>query len=455
MLFTTEWLSTIFKDCQGAFKEPLPIKEVVTDSRKNTNKALFIPISGETFDGHDFINQAFNNGAVGTLWEKGKELPGFLPTDFPIYFVDNTLVALQQLASAYRDVVDPTVIGITGSNGKTTTKDLMAAVLKKSFRTHNTEGNLNNHIGVPLTILSMPRDTQVLVAEMGMNHFGEIEVLSNIIKPDYAIITNIGESHIEYLGSREGIATAKLEIIKGMNEDGCLILDGDELLLKQMHSRNNVITCGFDAHNDVIIKHVNLGQKRTHFTLSNGEQYAIPLMGGHHALNATFAITIAGKMGVSATDMNDALSTLEHTSMRFELLQGTNGVSVINDAYNASPTSTKAAITVVKQMDGFDQKVLVLGDILELGEQSELFHQSIANVIDNSITAVFTLGEQAERITQETKQNNPSIICRHYKSKEVLLEALGEYLRQDTLILFKASRMMQFEWFVEEIVHSK
>lgn len=454
MLFTAEWLSNIFTNYKGrAAKDSLAIGEVVTDSRKETNNALFIPIAGEKFDGHDFLKQAFDNGAVATLWEEGRKVPEFLPADFPVYYVGDTLHALQKLASAYREMVKPIVIGITGSNGKTTTKDLMSVVLKSSFRTHYTEGNLNNHIGLPLTILSMPGNTEVLVVEMGMNHFGEIEVLSNIAKPDYAIITNIGESHIEYLGTREGIATAKLEIVKGMKEDGILVIDGDEPLLNQMHNQSNVITCGFDAHNDVIIEKVNLGQTQTKFSLSNGEQFTIPLLGRHHALNASLAFTIAERFGVSVVSLNERLASLEHTSMRFELLKGKNDVSVINDAYNASPTSMKAAIEVVKQMKGFNHKVLVLGDILELGGQSESFHQSIADSVENPITAVFTFGERAEVISETVKERNLNIPSVHFSSKDSLLEALEEYAAEDTLILFKASRMMQFEWFVEKLMN--
>ncbi|GAA0613072.1 UDP-N-acetylmuramoyl-tripeptide--D-alanyl-D-alanine ligase [Virgibacillus siamensis] len=450
MLFTTEWLSTVFTRYTGSADES-PIDEVVTDSRKKTNQALFIPITGEKFDGHDFLKQAFNNGAVAALWETGRDLPGFLPDDFPVYYVDDTLHALQRLAAVYREKVNPVVIGITGSNGKTTTKDLMSAILKPSFRTHYTKGNLNNHIGVPLTILSMPADSEVLVTEMGMNHFGEIEVLSRIAKPDYAIITNIGESHIEYLGSREGIATAKLEIMEGMKDNGWLILDGDEPLLRHLHNRNNVITCGFDTQNDVIIENVTLGQNRTQFSLSNGEPFSIPLLGRHHALNAALAATVAKRIGVAAETINKAFDSLEHAQMRFELRKGKHGASIINDAYNASPTSMKAAIEVVKQMEGFRRRLLVLGDILELGDQSESFHRSVTDSIAQPITAVFTLGEQAKVISEAVKDKNPNIISMHFTSKDSLLEVLGEYLSEDTLILFKASRMMQFEWFVEQL----
>src|SRR5690625_883132 len=289
MLFTTNWLTTIFSEYEGAANDRISIEEVSTDSRVKARKSLFIPLVGENFDGHAHVKQAFDNGAVAVLWEKQKTLPDFLPTDFPVFYVDDTLVALQQLAASYRNDINPTVIGITGSNGKTTTKDIVSSVVKTTYKTHHTKGNLNNHIGLPLTILSMERDTEIIVLEMGMSHAGEIEKLSRIARPDYAIITNIGESHIEYLGSRQGIANAKLEILEGMGENSHLIIDGDEELLNPVHQKVNVTTCGFYKSNDVVIEQAHIFQEKTQFQV-DGETYAISLLGKHHALNATYAI---------------------------------------------------------------------------------------------------------------------------------------------------------------------
>lgn len=453
MLFTTEWLTSIFGDYKGVATDPIGIGEVATDSRKKTHKSLFIPIIGENFDGHDYIKQAFNQGAVAVLWQKEKQLPSFLPTDFPVFFVEDTLEALQELASFYREKINPVVIGITGSNGKTTTKDIVASVVKTVFNTQQTKGNLNNHIGLPLTILSMTPETEVLIVEMGMNQYGEIERLSNIAKPDIAVITNIGESHIEYLGSRAGIAKAKLEIISGMKENSFLIVDGDEPLLGEMHKRNNVITCGFNADNEVIVEKVKLSQNNTQFQLSDGYEYTLPLLGNHHALNAAFAITVADRLQIPKSKVIKALTELERTSMRFELLKGKNDVSVINDAYNASPTSMRASINVVKQMEGFKHKVLVLGDIFELGNESRLFHQSIAESIDDSISTLFTFGDDSKEISSTINKRNSDINCSHFTSKTDLLNALEDYLTKDTLILFKASRGMQFEQFVEKLTN--
>ncbi|ALX47385.1 UDP-N-acetylmuramoyl-tripeptide--D-alanyl-D-alanine ligase [Lentibacillus amyloliquefaciens] len=450
MLFTTKWLAAIFDDLNGNASDSIKINEVTTDSRKKTHQSLFIPLVGEKFDGHHYMKEAFNQGAVAAIWDKTKEVPDFLPQDFPLFFVDDTLAAMQKLATCYRGSVDPAVIGVTGSNGKTTTKDLIAAVIAPSIKTHYTKGNLNNQIGVPLTILSMPADTKALVVEMGMNHFGEIETLSKIAKPDYAVITNIGESHIEYLGSREGIAKAKMEIAQGLSDEGHLLIDGDEALLRQSRYQNSVITCGFELTNDVHIQNVKLFQDSTRFQLSDGEEYTLPLLGSHHALNASFAVTIATLLGIEKPTIKQALTSLELTSMRFEMLAGKNGSSIINDAYNASPTSMKASVNVVKELEGFKQKVLVLGDIFELGDQSKSLHQTVADSIDDSFDAVFTLGEDSLEITLLVKKRYQTIDCRHFTSREKLSIALKDYLKERTLILFKASRGMQFETFVTE-----
>ncbi|WP_010649471.1 UDP-N-acetylmuramoyl-tripeptide--D-alanyl-D-alanine ligase [Oceanobacillus massiliensis] len=450
MLFTTNWLSKVFPDFKGKLAPEAEIDEVTTDSRNVGGNSLFIPIVGDNFDGHDFANQAIEAGAGAMLWDKNKEIPNEVPEDYPLFLVEDTLKALQRLAAHYRNDINPIVIGITGSNGKTTTKDLTAAVTQTSYRTHYTNGNFNNHIGLPLTILSMKRDTEVLILEMGMSNFGEIELLTKLARPDYAIITNIGESHIEFLGSREGIAKAKLEIVKGLKENGVLIVDGDEPLLQNLQLSQRVISNGFTAENDNVLTNISIVAGETAFQLSDGFRYKIPLLGKHHAKNASFAITIGKLLNIDAEKCSQAFDTLSRTAMRFELIKGKNGVTIINDAYNASPTSMKAAIEVVKQMDGFEQKVLILGDILELGSHSEELHRSIAYAIESPITAVYTYGEDAKLISEEVKDNQ--INCQHYLSKEELANALEPYLSKDALLLFKASRGLKFETMIAQIL---
>jgi len=451
MLFTTKWLATIFPENQGEMQSTIFINEVTTDSRMETSKSLFIPLVGDNFDGHDHVEQAIDHGAIAIIWNKDKQLPAFISDDYPVFYVNDTLNALQHLAMNYRNEINPIVVGITGSNGKTTTKDLVASVVKTTYDTHFTDGNFNNHIGLPLTILGMARETEVLILEMGMNNPQEIERLAEIAKPDYAIITNIGESHIEFLGSRKAIATAKLEILHGLKQDGKLIIDGDEDLLASIHHEEHVITCGFDVQNDVIIKQVEVGSNQTEFKLMNDLTYRVPLLGKHHAQNASYAITLGKQLSISDHMIKKGLLSLASTSMRFELLEGKFGVTIVNDAYNASPTSMKAAIEVIKQLEGFHERVLILGDVFELGEQSETLHRSVASAIEQPITAVFTYGKDVNYIAEEVTKHQPDIVCVHFDSRKELLKRLQAYLNEKTILLFKASRGMKFETIIADV----
>ncbi|WP_217585686.1 UDP-N-acetylmuramoyl-tripeptide--D-alanyl-D-alanine ligase [Lentibacillus saliphilus] len=455
MLFTTQWVSTVLPEHAGVATDQIPIEHITTNSKQKLSKSLFIPIVGERFDGHDFIKEAFDNGAIAAVWDKKKERPRFLPTDFPLFYTDDTTFALQQLAAAYRRDVDPIVVGITGSNGKTSTKDMVAAIGKTSYRTHHTLGNFNNLIGLPLTILSMPSNTELLVLEMGMDRFGEIEQLSNISKPDIAIITNIGESHLEFLGSREGIAKAKVEILSGLHENGALIIDGDEPLLAQTKDlRRKVVTCGLSTSNQFTVSNVQIEPHQTRFTVNQNDHYTIPLLGKHHAVNATYAIQVGKLLKVDDSNINRALAHLEWTAMRFEIMKGTGGASIINDAYNASPTSMKAAIDVVQAMQGYQNKILVLGDIYELGPDSLELHRSVVDHIDEAyFTAVFTIGKDASAIADELHQRYPSFKAIHVEEKYDIINDLKPYLQEDSLILFKASRGMQFETLIERLIN--
>lgn len=452
MLLTTKWIEKHLPNEKGNLFEEIMIEHVTTDSRLQQPNALFVPIVGDLFDGHDFLEQAIDNGAVATLWKKDKELPSFVARDFPVFYVTDTLEGLQYLSHMYRKEINPIVIGITGSNGKTTTKDIVAAVCKKKYKTHYTAGNFNNHIGMPLTILSMPEDTEVLVLEMGMNHFKELELLSNLAEPDYAIITNIGESHIEFLGSRDGITQAKLEIISGLAEEGKLIIDGDEPLLHIHNTFRRTLTCGFQVENDVVISNVHVSQKNTTFELSDQQTYEIPLIGKHHAQNASFAVCLGKLLQIPVDQIKEGLMSLELTAMRFEFLTGKNDAVIINDAYNASPTSLKASIEIVKHLDGFKEKILVLGDIYELGDRSEEMHRSIVPVIDEKITAVLTYGNDSIYIHNAILEQNKPVACTHFTEKDALLNHLERYLVKDNLILFKASRGLAFEHLVKDVL---
>ncbi|HLQ95375.1 MAG TPA: UDP-N-acetylmuramoyl-tripeptide--D-alanyl-D-alanine ligase [Pseudogracilibacillus sp.] len=448
MLFTGEFLQQNFSKSEGKLKSNMEIRQVMTDSRQFSANSLFIPIVGERFDGHQFLAQAIENGAVAVLWDEKHKIPEAYLEKVSFFIVEDTLKAMKHLAHAYRQLVSPIVIGITGSNGKTTTKDLVYATLHQAYRSHKTEGNFNNEIGLPLTILSMPRDTEVLILEMGMNHFHEIERLSKLSQPDYAIITNIGESHIEYLGSREGIAKAKLEIKTGLKESGNLLIDGDESLLQKEKNEENTVGIGFLDDNDVVLSNANLKDRATHFQYG-ATAFQVPLLGKHHAKNAAFAIWLAYKLSVTDEQIQQGLQELAYTSMRFEWLEGKHQSTLINDAYNASYTSMKAAIDVLKDLKGFSKKVVVLGDILELGEFEEQMHKQIGTLIHSPITHLFTTGDAASAITKSTKANGEEVKSKHFTERLALSEAIERELEPGTIVLFKASRGMHFEQFVE------
>lgn len=454
MLFKLEELKQLFTKHGGNIYDAIEINRVNTDSREHAPHSLFVPIVGENFNGHDYVTDAIKNGAAAVIWDEKEELPNSIPKDFPVFFTEDTIKGLQQLAHYYRNVIHPVVIGITGSNGKTTTKDLVAALCSSTYRTHYTSGNFNNQIGLPLTILSMPRDTEVLVLEMGMDRFGEIDALTKIARPDYAIITNIGESHIEFLGSRAGIAKAKLEIINGLKPEGMLIVDGDEPLLEDIHTDKQISikTVGFLDKNDKQIIGTDITVDGTTFSLNNGEEFHVALFGKHHAKNAGFALTIAEELKVPVENQKEALRNLKHTSMRFELLPAKQGAMIVNDSYNASPTSMKGAIEVIKQMEGFSKKIIVLGDVLELGSYAIEMHRDIAQAVTEPITHLYTYGKNAAFITEEVSKNNNAVSNSHYATKELLLADLEKELDKDAIVLFKASRGLAFESMVDQLI---
>lgn len=444
MIFSLEQLSQLFNQ---NIKDKRHIDQIVTDSREKSSNSLFVPIVGEKFNAHHFLMSAIENGAIASLWEKNYPLPAELEDNFPIVYVDDTLEALQTLAHAYRKKVNPTVIGITGSNGKTTTKDIMYSIVRKQFKAYCTQGNFNNLIGLPLTILQMPEETEVLVLEMGMSEFGEIEQLSKIAEPDYGIITNIGESHIEFLGSREGIAEAKLEITTKLHKDGLLFVDGDEAILREASEEMTYV--GFAKDNDIVISDVFVKPTETSFNIHN-TGFHLPLIGKHHAKNAALAIQVAHELNMTDDMIQAGLLDLAQTGMRFELIKGKNDVTLINDAYNASATSMQASIDVLKQLDGFERKIVVLADILELGQFSETYHRQVAHAFDQSIDYIFTVGHDARFISDQASKNGME--TKHFTSKDDLTEHLQSFLDEKTIILFKGSRGMALETIVHALV---
>ncbi|KAA6449111.1 UDP-N-acetylmuramoyl-tripeptide--D-alanyl-D-alanine ligase [Bacillus atrophaeus] len=431
--------------------ENIVIQGVATDTRKLEKNQLFVPLTGENFNGHTFVGQAFENGVSAVLWNKSEPNP---PQDQAVILVDDTLAALQELSKAYLQELGTRVIGVTGSNGKTTTKDMLHAVLQTQFRVHKTEGNFNNHIGLPLTVLSMPEDTEVAVLEMGMSGKGEIDLLTRLANPEVAVITNIGESHMQDLGSREGIAEAKLEITNGLKKDGILIYIGDEPLLNKRSYSCRTKTFGADEGNDYQLKDVKQTEDGTHFSIKGIDKtFFIPVLGKHNVLNAIAAFAAGIQFGITLENAAKGLSGLKVTGMRLELLKSESGISIINDAYNASPTSMKAAIELIESMEGYGKKMLVLGDMLELGDLEQEFHTECGAVINPAaIDYVFTYGKLGAFIAAGAHRHFDQERVSHFSDKTKLLQAVAEKAEKGDLILFKASRGMKLEEIVKDLM---
>ncbi|WP_110926387.1 UDP-N-acetylmuramoyl-tripeptide--D-alanyl-D-alanine ligase [Bacillus massiliglaciei] len=434
--------------------ETIEVKGVSINSRTLTEGNLFVPLTGEQTDGHKYVQGALENGAAAAFWKKDVPNP---PEHQPVIIVEDPEQALQRLAKAYRDQLDVKVVGVTGSNGKTTTKDMIAALLATKYKVHKTSGNYNNHLGLPLTLLSMPEDTEAAVLEMGMSSRGEIEFLSKMARPDIAVITNIGESHLLDLGSREEIANAKLEIVDGLAKGGLLIYHGDEpLLIERIAKRKDAfrsLCFGRNDENDIYPLEISQDQNSTSFTVSGREEkYVIPVLGRHNVLNALAAMLVARELGVDEEHMQSGLSTISITNMRMEMVAGAHGEKIINDAYNASPTSMKAAIELIEGMSGFSKKILVLGDMLELGPHEKNFHLKIGEHISpEEIDWIFTYGALGKYIAEGAASSFSSERVLSFMDKQELISSLKKHAGANDLILVKASRGMKLEEVVKAL----
>lgn len=435
--------------------ESLHIKGVSIDSRKVTAGNLFVPLRGEQVDGHKYVEKAIAQGAAASLWQQDVPNP---PKDIPLIIVKDAEVALQEMARAYRKALNVKVVGITGSNGKTTTKDMTAALLATTYKVHKTSGNFNNQLGLPLTILSMQEDTEVAVLEMGMSSRGEIEFLSKLARPDIAIITNIGESHLLDLGSREEIANAKLEIIEGLVQGGTIIYNGDEPLLRERLEvpldHLSALSFGRHPNNDLYATSIEQGNESTSFKVTGlfKGDYEIPVLGQHNVMNALAALLAANELKVDKNKIAEGFAGVQLTTMRMEMIDGAHGEKIINDAYNASPTSMKAAIELIEGLSGFRRKMLVLGDMLELGKQEQDFHLKIGEQISNEkIDKVFTFGPLAEYIAEGARKTFAKANVFSFQDKAHLIEELKKQIEPQDLILVKASRGMRLEEVVQAL----
>ncbi|GIP35301.1 UDP-N-acetylmuramoyl-tripeptide--D-alanyl-D-alanine ligase [Paenibacillus sp. J2TS4] len=435
----------------------LSVVGVSTDTRTLQPGNLFIPIV-RTQNGHRFVEEAFRKGAVASLWSRHEPDP---PHQVPLIFVDDPLSALHRLASRYRQELNIKVVGVTGSNGKTTTKDMIASVLSRCRRVCKTEGNLNNHYGLPLTLLQMEEGTEIAVVEMGMSGAGEIKQLARIARPDVAVITMIGEAHLASLGSRKAIASAKLEILSGLAPNGTLLFNGDEPLLEEVLAEIappdtiRKLRFGLGPANDYSPADIRIDSQRTEFKVCgrSDDRYAVPLPGKHYACNALAAIAVADGFEIPDADIQEGLASVHPSGMRMEVKRSVTGLTVIDDAFNASPSSVKAAIEVLSDMQGFANKTIVLGDMLELGPEEKEMHRAIGRLLSpETIDFVYTYGELAAYIAEEARIRFGTQRALSFQDKPSLAAHLLADSSPDKVVLVKGSRGAGMEEIVQQLL---
>lgn len=434
------------------------------DSRTVAKGDVYVAIKGENFDGNKFAEHAIKNGAKTCILSKlSNEIKEY--DHINIIEVADTLLALQQIATYKRSMYNIPVVAVTGSVGKTSTKDIIASVMSTKYKVLKTQGNMNNEIGLPMTILNL-KDEEALVVEMGMNHFGEIRLLTKIAKPTLAVITNIGTAHIGNLGSRENILKAKLEILEGLQGDTVVINNDNDLLNKwakenasinanlsqnyifQNQELNkgkyNIITYGIENESNYMAENIESYEDKSVFNIGK-YRIIVPVGGQHFVLNALCAVAVGKYFDIPMNKIIKGIADLELTQKRMQIENTKVGAIIINDTYNANYDSMKAAI---KYLEGVEnrRKIAVLGDMLELGEYSQKLHEDVGSEIKN-IDILITVGEQSKNIARNAKAKE----ILSFENNQQAIEKIKEIISKEDAILLKASNSMKFNEIVEEL----
>lgn len=407
------------------------IKNAVMDSRKVEKNSLFFAIN----NGNLYIEDVLNKGAALVIADN------YIGEDPRVVKVKDTINCMQDLAKEYREALNVKVIGITGSNGKTTTKDIVYSVLSTKYKCKKTEGNYNNHIGLPYTILQLHEEDEVIVLEMGMSSFGEIDRLSDIAKPDYAIITNIGDSHLEFLKTRENVFKAKSEIVKYVKPDH-LIVFGDDFYLRDL----NAIKVGYHLSNDYVIENIKNLDTGSEFFIKN-KKYEIELNGRHNCINATMGVVLGELFSLSYEEISKGFKNLVLTPMRFQrILKGKT--VYINDAYNASPISVNYSLETFDNLYNDRKKIVVLGDMLELGENEIEYHKEvIKKAVSIAVNKVYLYGKRMKEALSSIPENTK---IEYFEDKQKIKLELKKEIDLERAILLKGSRGMKMEEIIEE-----
>lgn len=426
-------------------------ESIETDTRKLKKNSIFIALKGENFNGDDFVLDAVKKGSTICIISEIKFNKEEIPSDVTIIQVKDTKEALLLLAKAYREKLNIKIIGVTGSTGKTSTKDIIAAFLSDKYKVFKTKGNFNNEIGLPLMIFSLDETYDVAVLEMGMSNLGEIHNLANTAIPDIAVITNVGISHIENLKTRENILKAKMEVTDFFNKDNILVINLDDDMLKTISkAQYEVISIGMEENNAKVkgINIVLLDNAISFDIEDNGKNVGtinLPMVGKHNVLNSLLAYVVGKNLDLTVEDMNRGIKNLEATSMRLDIIKK-HDFTIVDDCYNASPDSMKAAIDVLSSMEG-KRKMLILGTMRELGHESENAHRDVAKYAkEKNIDELIAVGEYSSMFKKGFKKD---ILT--FDTTEECSRKIGNLVQKGDIILIKASRGMKFEKIVKEL----
>ncbi len=424
------------------------IAEITTDSRKAGKDSLFVAIKGERVDAHKFIPAVFEQGALCVISEQELADPAGAYIQ-----VDSSLQAIKDIAEFYRKQLDIKVVGITGSVGKTSTKEMIASVLSEKYRVLKTLGNFNNELGLPLTVFRLREEDEIAVLEMGISHFGEMHRLSKIARPDICVMTNIGQCHLEFLGDRDGVLKAKSEIFDYLAPDGTIVLNGDDDKLATLQEVKGIqpVFFGIDSDRTISATQIHsLGLKGIACRICTGQgdfDVTIPIPGYHMVYNALAGTAVGLSLGMTTEEIKRGIEKLESLSGRFHIIE-TDNYTVVDDCYNANPVSMKASLKVLG--DALGRKVAILGDMGELGENEQQLHEEVGVAAgQQGIQMLICVGALSEGMAKAARETNPQMEVIHKQTLEEAIDSLPQYLKQGDTILVKASHFMHFEKIVE------
>lgn len=428
---------------------------VSIDSRKVFENNLFVPIKGMTTNGHSYIGDAIKKGAAATLWNMDEPNP---PADIAVLLVEDTVKALQDLALYYRNKLNVKIVGVTGSNGKTSTKDITASVLSQKFKTQKTMGNYNTEIGVPFTLLSLDEDCEAAVIEMGMERKGEIDFLTRLVQPDVGIITSVGLVHIDNFPSIEEIAKAKLEIVNGIKDNGLFIYFGDDPLIESTVNTTEINesirrqTFGLNENNTLYLKDFYENLDGINFKISDDrfDELHVDMLGKHQSLNSMAAILAALELGMTPDEIRLGLLKIEKTGLRNEIIKIKN-CTILNDCYKSNPVSINAALDIFELFEA-DKKIAVLGDMLGYREMSHDMHYNVGkDLASHHIDELVTIGEEARYMAKGARENTSIKNIIEFSTKEEATQYLKKYLNEECSILIKGSRFLKLEYIANTL----